>query len=112
MDLGFKVRFIGASARGIDGDSLRDKRMFENLKRKIFDKDEKAKVLVFIGADHILGSRTPHNGYRSADKRKPLGALLDEYTDGRNFTVYMGYPGDTPEGCDLFISHFIWESFQ
>jgi hypothetical protein len=24
----------------------------------------------------------------------------------------MGYPYDTPEGCDLFISDFIWNMVQ
>jgi len=44
MDLGFDIRYIGASSRGLVGDSVRDKRMFEKLKQEIFDKDEKAKV--------------------------------------------------------------------
>lgn len=109
VDLGFQLRFIGASSRGMGGDFLRDKKMFENLQEEIFKKDGKAKVLIYIGANHILGSRKPQDEPASTTKTRPLGAILDDYTKGRNFTVYMGYPSDTPEDCDLFISHFIWQ---
>jgi hypothetical protein len=110
MDLGFTLRFIGASPSGIAGDSLRDKRMFEKLKQEIFMKDGNAKVIVYIGANHILGSFDPADNPDAMRKKRPLGAYLDDYTRGRNFTVYMGYPTDTPAGCDLFISHFIWQN--
>jgi hypothetical protein len=45
-------------------------------------------------------------------KRKPLGFFLEEYTKGRNLSVYMGYTSDTPVGCDLVISDFIWNTYR
>lgn len=108
VDNNYELVFINRSRQGLD----RDKAMFEALKNDIFDHDPMAKVLVYIGANHISEIETSGGFSNSAARRKPLGVYLNDYTHGHNFSVYMGYPWDTPVGCDLFISHFIWNIYQ
>ena len=49
---------------------------------------------------------------RVPSRRRPLGLLLNNFTHGRNYSVYVGYPNDTPAGCDLIISRFVWDTFR
>jgi hypothetical protein len=108
LELGFKPVLTDRAAPGTD----RDAAMFQTLKREVFDRDEEARVLVYVGANHI-SERENRSGFSSrCTTRKPLGMLLNEYTGGRNYSVYMGDPEDTPVACDLFISHFIWNSHR
>jgi hypothetical protein len=112
MDTGYEIRFFDVGAKHRTGFSHRDQAMFNNLKQEIFDREPEAKVIVYIGANHISERPTDAGIYLYKGKRRPLGYFLDAYTGGRNFSVYMGYPHDTPEGCDLFISDFIWNMVQ
>jgi hypothetical protein len=110
IELGYEIRFIDVPPGA--GFRHRDREMYENLKREIFDRDEAARVIVYIGANHI-GEQPTHTGiYLYKGKRRPLGYYLDAFTRGRNFSVYMGHPWDTPEGCDLFIGDFIWNLYE
>jgi hypothetical protein len=112
MNAGYAIRFIDVGAHRKTGFHHRDREMFENLKKEIFDREPEAKVIVYIGANHIGEQPTRAGIYLYKGKRRPLGYFLDSYTAGRNFSVYMGYPYDTPEGCDLFIGDFIWNMVQ
>jgi len=49
-------------------------------------------VIVYIGAYHIDESETPTGVYRNKEKRRPLGYFLNQYTNKKNFSVYMGHP--------------------
>jgi hypothetical protein len=112
MDAGYEIHFFDVGPKRRTSFSHRDQAMFNNLKQEIFDQEPEAKVIVYVGANHI-GERPTDTGiYLYKGKRRPLGYFLDAYTGGRNFSVYMGYPYDTPEGCDLFISDFIWNMVQ
>jgi len=112
MDLGYRIKFIDTPVGGTLGFSSRDARMFMKIKSEIFEKDEKAKVALYVGANHVIEQETYAGIYSHKGKRKPLGLLLDEYTNGKNYSVYMGHTYDTPAKCDLFISFFIWETFN
>lgn len=112
LDLGFEIRFIDVPNEQRLHTRPRDLAMFENLKAEIFDGDKDARVVVYIGANHVGESETHMGVYLYKGKRRPLGYYLDAYTGGRNFSVYMGHTYDTPEGCDLFISDFIWETYR
>jgi hypothetical protein len=112
MELGFKIRFIDVAPKRRAGFFPRDREMFVNLQGEIFDRHADARVIVYIGANHIGEQPTPSGIYLYKGKRRPLGYFLDDYTGGRNFSVYMGHPWDTPEGCDLFIGDFIWNMVQ
>jgi hypothetical protein len=112
IDLNFEIKFIDSPLGSTYGDPLRDKKMFEKMKNDIFDTDGKAKVVVYIGANHISEYETSQETCSNKRKSKPLGFFLEEYTRGRNFSVYMGYPHDTPVGCDLIISDFIWNTLK
>jgi hypothetical protein len=94
------------------GDKDRDAAMFYAMQTDIFNADPNAKVLVYIGANHISESEITGGFSNRSSLRKPLGFLLNQYTKGHNFSVYMGYPWDIPVGCDLFISDFIWDTFK
>ncbi len=108
LELGFEPVFTDRAAPGRD----RDAAMFQALKKEVFDRDPNARVLVYVGANHISELEN-RSGFSSlCATRKPLGLLLHKYTRGRNYSVYMGSPKDTPVACDLFISHFIWESHR
>jgi hypothetical protein len=108
MAHGYQVIFIDSAKPGID----RDATMYATMKREIFDNNPNAKVLVYIGAHHICEMETIAGFTSFPGKRKPLGLLLSDYTNGKNYSVYMGFPTDTPMGCDLFISNFIWGPFK
>jgi hypothetical protein len=82
------------------------------MQKDIFDADKEAKVVVYIGANHVSECETDDFIYWHTKKRKPLGLFLEEYTKGRNLSVYMGHTYDTPAGCDLFISDFIWNTYS
>jgi hypothetical protein len=112
MDAGYEIRFFDVGAKRKAGSLRRDQAMFNTLKQEIFDHEPDAKVIVYIGANHISERPTDTGIYLYKGKRRPLGYFLDAYTGGRNFSVYMGHPYDTPEGCDLFISDFIWNMVQ
>ncbi len=104
----YQLVFINRSRGSISRDSA----MYQVLKSDIFNHAPQARVVVYIGANHI-GEKETTGGFSSRiARRKPLGYYLDSYTEGRNFSVYMGYPWDTPEGCDLMISHYIWDTFK
>lgn len=105
-DLGYRIRFIDVHEGS--GNLSRDRGMFEKIRRDIFEKDATAKVVVYVGANHVLECETDEGRTFLGTKRRPLGLLLNTHTNGHNFSVYMGYAHDTPPGCDLFISHFIW----
>jgi hypothetical protein len=107
IDFGYKIRFTDVDQKSKLGSFPRDRAMFEEMKREIFDVNEKAKVIVYIGANHISEYETDAGVSLCMGKMRPLGYLLDKYTKGGNFSVYMGHTYDTPEGCDLFISYFI-----
>ncbi len=107
-ELGYRLIFINRSQAGM----ARDNAMYQALKADIFDHDPKAKVLVYIGANHICEKETTGGFSSRIARRKPLGYYLDSYTNGHNYSVYMGDAWDTPEGCDLMISHFIWDTFK
>jgi hypothetical protein len=79
--------------------------MFETIKREIFAEHHDAKVVVCIGEQE-----TETGIFIGTGKKKPLGFFLNQYTGGKNFSVYMGDSTDTPVGCDLFISYFIWDT--
>jgi hypothetical protein len=110
-DLGYRIKFIDAPLGGRGGVSSRDAEMFKKVKSEILNQDEKAKIVVYVGAHHVIEKETYEGVYLHRGKVKPLGLLLDEYTKGKNFTVYMGHTHDTPAKCDLFISYFIWETY-
>lgn len=112
MDIGYKIRFIDVAPKSTPGSFPRDRAMFEEMEREIFDKDEKAKVIIYIGANHISEYETYTDISLCKGKTRPLGNFLDNYTKGKNFSVYMGHTYDSPMGCDLFISHFIWDMYQ
>ena len=112
VEFGYEVHFIDVAPKFRGGFFPRDQELFANLKRDIFDRNRDAKVIVYVGANHVAEYET-HNGvYLYKGKRSPLGCFLDAFTGGRNFSVYMEHPWDTPEGCDLFISDFIWNLYQ
>jgi hypothetical protein len=112
IDAGYQIRFIDVAHSAETGFFPRDREMFANLKQEIFDRDKAAKVIIYIGANHI-GEYETHTGvYLYKGKRRPLGYFLDHFTGGRNFSIYMGHTYNTPEGCDLFISDFIWNRYQ
>jgi hypothetical protein len=90
MDIGYKIRFIDVSQKDELGSFPRDSAMFEEIKRGIFDENEKAKVIVYIGANHVSECETNTGIHLCKGKRRPLGYFLDKYTKGRNFSVYMG----------------------
>lgn len=108
LQIGFKPIFFESTKKGAD----RDAEMFRAIKQRIFDRDPHAKTLVYVGASHILKQpkRARYAG-RSVIYR-PLGLLLNELTKGKNYSVYAGYPDDTPSGCDLIISSFVWDTYR
>ena len=111
VDQGYRIRFIDRDpGRGVRN-GPRDQAMFETMKKEIFDDDPNAKVIVYIGAYHIAERETRTGIYLSQGLRRPLGYYLENFTGGRNFSVYMGHTYDTPEGCDLVISYFIWDTY-
>jgi hypothetical protein len=112
VDLDYRIRFIDVAPNSKFCNFQRDRAMFEEIRREIFDKNEKAKVIVYIGANHIGECETYAGIYLGKGKRRPLGYFLDNYTKGKNFSVYMGHTCDTPLGCDLIISHFIWDTYH
>lgn len=105
---GFKPVFFTIQNIGAD----RDEEMFLSIKRQIFDLDAEARVLVYVGADHISKMETCWRHAGRSIVRRPLGLLLNDLTHGRNYSVYAGYPDDTPAGCDLIISRFVWTNFR
>jgi hypothetical protein len=110
IDLRYEIVFIDSSPSHSSGSPSRDKDMFEKMQKDIFDVDKDAKVVVYIGAHHVSECETDDGVTFSRSKRRPLGLFLEEYTKGKNLSVYMGHPFDTPVGCDLFISDFIWNT--
>jgi hypothetical protein len=110
IDLGYDIRFIDAAPQNGLATLPRDNAMFEAIKREIFDGHKDAKVIVYIGALHVGKRETESGVFLSKGKKKPLGFFLDQYTHGKNFSVYMGNKHDVPLGCDLFISYFIWDA--
>ncbi len=48
--------------------------MYKNLKNDIFAKDKDAKIIVYIGANHIVENET--YGIYTHGKKKTLGLLL------------------------------------
>lgn len=67
----------------------RNQKMFENMKRMIFDKDPKARVVVFIGAHHINEKPVPHPC--TPGIHKTLGYFISEYVgEDKNYTVNLG----------------------
>lgn len=104
----YKLVFINRPFRGKD----RDAAMYYAMQTDIFNDNPDAKVLVYIGANHISENETSGGLSSRLGMRKPLGFLLNKYTKGRNFSIYMGYPWDIPMGCDLFIGDFIWNTFK
>ena len=110
IDLGYTIRFIDVDQRSGFVNLPRDQAMFETLKKEIFDSHHNARVIVYIGAFHIGEKETDTGIFMGPEKKKPLGLFLDQYTKGRNFSVYMGHAKDTPVGCDLSISYFIWNA--
>ena len=108
IDLDYGIHFIDADQRNGFVNLPRDKAMFETIKKEIFDAHHDAKVIVYIGAFHVGERETETGIFMGAEKKKPLGLFLDQYTKGKNFSVYMGHTHDAPVGCDLFISYFIW----
>jgi hypothetical protein len=108
LDLGYTPVFLHESLPGID----RDAAMYTAIKEQIFDEDPRAKVVVYIGAAHVCQIETMggFSGYHA--RRRPLGLLLEEHTQGKNYSVFLGYPEDTPAGCDLIISHFVWSTYR
>lgn len=110
IDLGYNIRFIDAGQRSGFFNLPRDQAMYETLKKEIFDSHHNARVIVYIGAFHIGEQETDTGIFMGPGKKKPLGLLLDQYTKGKNFSVYMGHTKDTPVGCDLSISDFIWNT--
>lgn len=105
---GYQPILIDGTLPGVD----RDTAMYRIMQRKIFDHDPGAKVLVYIGAHHICEEETIGGLASWPPRRKPLGLLLSRHTKGKNYSVYMGFPADTPAGCDLIISNFIWGAFS
>ncbi len=112
IDLDYAIRFIDAGQRNGFANFPRDKAMYEAIKREVFDTHRDAKVIVYIGAFHVGERETETGVFSGTGKKKPLGFFLDQHTRGKNFSVYMGHPDDTPVGCDLFISYFIWDADQ
>jgi hypothetical protein len=111
IDIGFKIIFIDADQENNPGVFTRDRAMFEEIKREIFDINENAKVIVYVGANHISEHET-YAGTSSFEKEiRPLGSYLDIHTKGRNLSVYMGHTYDLPMACDLYISNFIWDIY-
>ena len=104
----YKLVFIDRPNGGED----RDAAMYHAMQTDIFSKDPNAKVLVYIGANHIMENESTGGFVSRSGRRKSLGFLLNQYTKGHNFSVYMGYPWDTPVGCDLFIGRFIWNTYR
>lgn len=98
MDLEYVIEFIDVHTVPLD--STRDREMFRNV-TDIFRRDRSAKILVYIGANHVqkcVVSDLPPL------RHKTLGLLLDEYTGGKNFSLYIGYLPVRPKNCDLVIS--------
>ncbi|GEM_PF-2684343 len=112
VKLGYRIKFIDVPLGGIRGVSSRDLAMFKKLESDIFARDEKGKIVLYVGANHVIEQETYEALYLHRGKERPLGLLLNEYTKGKNYSVYMGYPYDTPGKCDLFISYFIWDTFK
>ena len=112
IDLDYQIRFIDAGQRSGFVNLPRDRTMFETIKREIFHAHPDAKVIVYVGALHIGEQETETGIFVGTEKKKPLGFFLDQYTRGRNFSIYMGHTNDTPVGCDLFISYFLWNADQ
>lgn len=65
----------------------RDRAMFESIKREIFDVRGDARVIVYVGAFHVAEHETETGIFLAAGKKKPLGVFLDQYTQGKNFSV-------------------------
>jgi hypothetical protein len=112
IDIGYKIRFIDVFQRNSFSHFPRDEAMFEKIREEIFDEDRNAKIIVYIGANHIGENETQNGIYLYGGKQKPLGYYLNKYTKGNNYSVYMGNTYDSPVGSDLFISYFIWETFH
>ena len=108
LDIGYKPVFYTIADQGAD----RDAEMFRAIKEQVFDRDARARVLVYVGAGHISQLETQWGFAHHLSKRRPLGLLLNDFTQGKNFSVYIGYPDDTPAGCDLVISSFVWTTFR
>jgi hypothetical protein len=106
LEIGFKPIFFDCSTTETDQDA----EMFRAIREQVFDRDADARVLVYVGAGHISEVAGPPPFSRRPSKRRPLGLLLSIFTHGKNYSVYMGYPEDTPAGCDLIISRFVWGS--
>lgn len=91
-ELGMKIYAIDESVHPFPGEGPpakegtdRNQKMFENMKRLIFDKDPKAKVVVFTGAGHISEEEVRH--YYVMGLHKTLGYFLSGYTNDKNYTI-------------------------
>jgi hypothetical protein len=105
---GSNLFFFTVSNSGLD----RDEEMFLSIKHQIFDLDTQARVLVYVGANHISKLETYWRYAGRSIVHRPLDLLLNKLTHGRNYSVYVGYPDDTPVGCDLVIGSFVWTTFR
>ena len=85
---GLKIVFYDENPEKFGDGTIRNQLEFNNLKKLIFNKEPHAKVIVFCGAKHI--SEKP--GFDITTKKsneKQLGCFLDEYTNGRNYSVCL-----------------------
>ena len=104
LEIGIEPVFFHRFTAG----AARDSHMFRDIREQVFDRDASAKVLIYVGAGHISEVATQDPLSLTPFKRQPLGLLLSNFTRGKNYSVYIGYPDDTPVGCDLVISRFVW----
>jgi len=80
--LGYKLVSYDTSERGPAGDaSFRDRTQAENLKKRVFDADRDAKLLVFAGRGHA--AEVP-----PADGWTPMASVLKKITGIDPLTIY------------------------
>lgn len=77
----------------------REKTAFNNLKELIFNNDPNAKVIIYCGGYHINEKPSTNLDY--------LGFYLDQFTEGKNFTIYCGdskFLKSFKPSCDLIMN--------
>jgi hypothetical protein len=80
--LGYRLVAYDTAERGPEGDdSFRDRTQAENIKKRVFDRDPQAKVLVLAGRGHAA-EVAPADGWT------PMASVLKRITGIDPFTVY------------------------
>ncbi len=112
---GMKIVYYDANHEEYSSFNEREEKAFKNLKELIFDKDPKAKVIVYSGGNH-LNEKEAYNpnliryeefwGFKNKSqngKFKCLAYHLNQYTQGKILTVSLRGSDKYVKYCDMAL---------